>query len=497
MDLCVTQSSWWWSCVQKTYVKVFTALFFLFCDILWTYINGIVIALIIITIVATIKNYNRRLRILTEQGSMNQSQFQETTVWVNNRAQPQVYQTKNAHARDNRSLTPAPRPTITKSRSRSNLDTPYGNDNFELDDDRPARQMKRASIQTRRHFEDSDLEMDNAHVSRRKSLGARSLKEGREKSWQRQPGQRLERSALNEREVSFNDDEIVSNAASIDDQLDTPTPLLAQPHQQQQQPQYMHGLDFSWFGRVQQAINDNANRNNFPPPAKFTKGTNVVDWMREMDLYIELTNIRDKKKTVYWAYLDEATRKMLRDVHFDENDDIALDQLKQKLEELFGKIKKTPLEHMKDFTSRVQLASENVRIYVQELQRLAQKAFPNDVNIEASIIDQFVEGVINKKLQHELLTNRPQSLNHLLNVATNFENASMKQNKFREQSTPTNRYDSKQSPPSNTTFSSIRPTNNRPQTQTAQQYPHIGNYYRTNQQPSTPPNHGTCSGTGI
>jgi hypothetical protein len=120
--------------------------------------------------VATINNYNRRLRILTEQGSMNQSQFQETTVWVNNRAQPQVYQTKNAHAKDNRSLTPAPRPTITKSRSRSNLDTPYGNDNFELDDDRPARQMKRASIQTRRHFEDSDLEMDNAHVSRRKSL---------------------------------------------------------------------------------------------------------------------------------------------------------------------------------------------------------------------------------------------------------------------------------------------------------------------------------------
>jgi hypothetical protein len=102
---------------------------------------------------------------------------------------------------------------------------------------------------------------------------------------------------------------------------------------------------------------------------------------------------------------------------------------------------------MKDFTSRVQSSNENVRIYAQELQRLAQKAFPNDGNIEASIIDQFVEGVVNKKLQHEFLTNRPESLNQMLKIATNFENAYMRQNKHREptahNNNSNNRFDSK------------------------------------------------------
>jgi len=479
MDLCAAQSSWWYSCVQKTYFKVAIALFFLLCDIIWTYVSGIVIAIMVIIIVATIKNYNRRLRALTELG-MNQSQFQETTVWVNGRSQPQIYQSRNAI--DSRSLTPAHnRPAITKSRSRSNIDL-LSNDQYEEDDDRPARQHKRASMQTRRHFEDSDLEIDNARVSRRKSLGARASKDGREKSWQRQPGQRLERSAQPTREVSFTDNEIVTDTASVNgDQSQTRTSLSAQPNQQHQQ-QY-RPIDLSWFNNVQQAINDNSQRINFPAPPKFSKGTNVVDWMREMDLYIELINVRDKKKTLYWAYLDEATRKMLRDVHFDENDDIALEQLKQKLEELFGKIKKSPLEHMKDFTSRVQSSNENVRIYAQELQRLAQKAFPNDGNIEASIIDQFVEGVVNKKLQHEFLTNRPESLNQMLKIATNFENAYMRQNKHREP-TANNNNNSKQSPPSNT--SSPKPANNRPQT--TQQYPIIGNYNRTNQQQQPPLN---------
>ena len=82
-----------------------------------------------------------------------------------------------------------------------------------------------------------------------------------------------------------------------------------------------------------------------------------------MDLYIELTNIRDRKKIFYWAYLDETTRKMLRSLEFDEDDEIALDQLKRKFSELFGKIRKQPLEHMKEFNNRTQQQNENVRVY--------------------------------------------------------------------------------------------------------------------------------------
>ena len=108
---------------------------------------------------------------------------------------------------------------------------------------------------------------------------------------------------------------------------------------------------------------------------------NVNDWIREMDLYIQLSNIRDKKKVFYWAYLDSETQKLLGGVDFDEDDDeIAVDQLKFNLKELFGKIRKQPLEHMKAFHSRTQSFNENVRIYCLDLKRLALKAFPHSIN---------------------------------------------------------------------------------------------------------------------
>jgi hypothetical protein len=149
---------------------------------------------------------------------------------------------------------------------------------------------------------------------------------------------------------------------------------------------------------VQQVLsNSQTSPITYPAPPKFNKNMNIDDWIREMDLYIELTNIRDKKKIFYWAYLDETTRKMLRSLEFDEDDEIALDQLKHKLSELFGKIRKQPLEHMKEFNNRTQQPKENVRVYCMELQRLGKKAFPHSLNIEASIIEQFRVGVINDK----------------------------------------------------------------------------------------------------
>ena len=78
---------------------------------------------------------------------------------------------------------------------------------------------------------------------------------------------------------------------------------------------------------------------------------NVKDWINSMDVYIEICNIRDKKKTMYWAYLDDTTQKMLRDMTFGDNDEVAVNELKVKLVELFGKIPLSVHEQMKMFNN--------------------------------------------------------------------------------------------------------------------------------------------------
>jgi predicted DNA binding CopG/RHH family protein len=173
---------------------------------------------------------------------------------------------------------------------------------------------------------------------------------------------------------------------------------------------------------------------NYPPPAKFNKSMNVADWIRDMDLYIDICNVKDKKKTIFWAYLEEAIRKMLKNFTFDENDDIAVQELKQKLTELFGRIPLSAHEQMKAFNSCEQDVNENVRVYENRLEGLCRKAFPNCLNYEAYIIDQFTNGVLNKKLQHDLLTSKPLSIADMLDKATNYEVAYKKQSKQREES---------------------------------------------------------------
>ena len=103
---------------------------------------------------------------------------------------------------------------------------------------------------------------------------------------------------------------------------------------------------------------------NYPPPIKFSKDVNVHDWIKEVELYIELTGVRDKNKTVFWAYLDADTRKLLSDIVFDEEDGIATVQIKRRLVELFGQRQKGTLDLIKEFSERKQRLGE--RIYCRE-----------------------------------------------------------------------------------------------------------------------------------
>lgn len=76
---------------------------------------------------------------------------------------------------------------------------------------------------------------------------------------------------------------------------------------------------------------------------------------------------------------------------------------------------------MKAFNSCVQDVNQNVRVYENRLEGFCRKAFPNCLNYEAYIIDQFTNGVLNKKLQHDLLTLKPLSINEMLKKAINYE----------------------------------------------------------------------------
>ena len=63
---------------------------------------------------------------------------------------------------------------------------------------------------------------------------------------------------------------------------------------------------------------------SYPPPENFTRETNVHDCIIEVEFYIELTGVTDKKYTIFWAYLDAETRKMLSSIMFDSNGNLLI-----------------------------------------------------------------------------------------------------------------------------------------------------------------------------
>ena len=313
--------------------------------------------LVIIIGCTTIMIYRRKLNRLTENQAGNQRQYQETTVLFQNNRQPRILSsTSNRHAR---SLTTAPQSGISRSiphdRSSSTVGQAYHSsdrvDHSEIENDHDYGMDTVNTESDRRQNRLSLQPSIRPSNDRRQSLRVQPTYENRERSWSRKPGQRLERN----RDTRT----IVGETVNLPHHVQPVSAINTTTSSQQPTTSNASLLDI-----VQQVLsNSQTSPINYPAPPKFNKNMNIDDWTREMDLYIELTNIRDRKKIFYWAYLDETTRKMLRSLEFDEDDEIALDQLKRKFSELFGKIRKQPLEHMKEFNNRTQQQNENVRVY--------------------------------------------------------------------------------------------------------------------------------------
>jgi len=334
----------------------------------------------------------------------------------------------------------------------------------------PLDRRSRFSLQTQNHFDDEDLDVDQATKRRRRqSLGARPS--SHTQAWDRTPGQRLVR---REQIVNF------APVTVEQDQHKEQSKVTAQPNS----PPPSTSAN-AMVQDIVQAISSNTSGHvNYPAPPKYNKSMNIGDWIREMDLYIDLNGIRGKKHKVFFAFLEDSIRKILRNNEYDDDDETALEQLKEHLNTLFSKIKKTPLELQKEFNERRQSHGENVRIYGMELTRLCKKAFPHCLNIEEYVIEQFIAGIINDRLKHELLTNRPPTVLNMIDVATKFENAHMTIKRSKEANN-NNRTDenSKRSPPQgNNNNPQPKQSSNVPAnpTQSSLNSSHIGNYNRNN-----------------
>ena len=76
-----------------------------------------------------------------------------------------------------------------------------------------------------------------------------------------------------------------------------------------------------------------------------------------------------------------------------------------------------------EFCSRKQREGENVRVYGLALESLSRRAFPDSLNLERYIIEQFINGMKNKQMQLQFLQNRPNSVKKLIELASKMEEA--------------------------------------------------------------------------
>ncbi|RNA04439.1 hypothetical protein BpHYR1_052032 [Brachionus plicatilis] len=78
------------------------------------------------------------------------------------------------------------------------------------------------------------------------------------------------------------------------------------------------------------------------PPDKFDpKRTDVRQWIKDFDMFIESNNINSQKLNIVIAHLDHETRKIIENSQFSLNEDTAYAELKTLLSQLYGR-KTTP-----------------------------------------------------------------------------------------------------------------------------------------------------------
>lgn len=145
---------------------------------------------------------------------------------------------------------------------------------------------------------------------------------------------------------------------------------------------------------------------NTPLPPKFNRIMDVNEWIKEIEVYISLGNFQGRKKNIYWSFIDSNTREMIDESTLNIDDNIATEEIKQKIRELYGRTSQSNTDFMREFHTRRQQPTENIAMYSAVLIALCKRAYPHALNKEQFILDQFIEGVLNRNLKMELYVNR-------------------------------------------------------------------------------------------
>ncbi|CAF1040184.1 unnamed protein product, partial [Brachionus calyciflorus] len=132
------------------------------------------------------------------------------------------------------------------------------------------------------------------------------------------------------------------------------------------------------------------------PPEKFDpKKTDVRQWVKDFDMFIESKNIGSRKINIVLAHLDHETRRIIENNQFSLHEETAYKELKTLLIQWYGKKATSNLELKQQFTERVQNQYENVHLYASQLKVLTKQSHPEFLQYQKDdlIKEQFIRGL--------------------------------------------------------------------------------------------------------
>jgi len=159
-------------------------------------------------------------------------------------------------------------------------------------------------------------------------------------------------------------------------------------------------------------------------PEVFKDTVDVADWIAQFELYCKANRVTNDrlKKEILLSRMNKENRELIKS-RLAENETYV--KTVRLIETLFAPHEPTIMHHVRNFSERKQLVSENVQKFYTELRRLAKLAWPKTSkdNLEEYISSQFVSGLKETPLKEKLLMDKKENikLEELITLAERLE----------------------------------------------------------------------------
>ena len=238
------------------------------------------------------------------------------------------------------------------------------------------------------------------------------------------------------------------------------------------------------------------NKSTLAAPTTFNNTMNISVWLSEINEFLEsnkIINDSAKQKTVI-DKLDKTNKILVKEI-IESKQIKTYKELEEWLRNYFNKYQTSKQDFILQFISRKQQRDESLSEYYNDLQQLAQLAYPNasKETMEAFVNEQFVKGLHNTTIQQQIvLTDSVKDKTSVLHKAvelqsklqclaesTALESVDLSHIQFRD----TNRQQRNQSfntAPSRVTFSDSQHRYNNDKQYTDSGNNRFNNYHRVN-----------------